>query len=243
MSGLTRNQIHDAETSRPMHNQCCYWYVAQKTNTTSWPPAWPTSTVVPVLTVPEINRLYKPVCTLARCSGLQLWRWEILRYGGTLFSRLCYTTLRSFAVLRTPSQLRGPDSACSELFRCVIQRLLSLITQDRTGTLPLPQAATVYMQLPKHAPQNVRVPLTFLSHHSWCQDEQKTIHSLWPQYAGKLQVNVKLDQEFNPWYSSAGFQARPDIMLWPERSCIISFKEDHDKRSPILLLQTVAKPH
>ena len=101
------------------------------------------------------------LCALARCSGLQCRRQEIHGYGGTPFSRLCCVIQRSFAGLKIPSQLCGPGSACSELLWCAIQRLLSL-TQDKIDTSPLPQAAAVYMQLPKHAPQSLKVPLTFL---------------------------------------------------------------------------------
>ena len=76
--------------------------------------------------------------------------------------------------LISPSQPRGPGSACSELFQCAIHRLLSL-TQDRIGTSPLPQAATLCIQIPKHTPQSLRIALSFFSHPCWCAIEQKMI--------------------------------------------------------------------
>lgn len=80
-----------------------YWCTARNTSTTSQPSTSITLTVGYVLFIAwvEQNMHRRLPVALTRCFfGLeQWWQQEILRYGGSLFSRRGYAKPRSFAVI------------------------------------------------------------------------------------------------------------------------------------------------
>ena len=118
----------------------------------------------------KLTGLHNPTRVLTRCSSFQQLRLEILRYCGTLFARLGCTrvlrVLRNFAVYYEELVLNYMDlHAQHALIHSGMQSKDSspCLTQDKVGSLFLPQADTMYIQFLKHIPRNSTIPLTFLS--------------------------------------------------------------------------------